>query len=63
MDLPPKEFLLEGKGQKKRSSSGNLVNLGNSDSNGINVNNWKPDNSNPNIGIYVSLTVLLSSPL
>jgi len=37
-----------------QSSDGNLVNVGNSDTDGANVNNWKPDNSNDNIGVVLS---------
>ncbi|OGH51585.1 MAG: hypothetical protein A3H17_00895 [Candidatus Levybacteria bacterium RIFCSPLOWO2_12_FULL_37_14] len=50
-------FLLgekEGKEQQKQTSDGNLVNVGNSDTDGANVNNWKPDNSNDNIGVVLS---------
>jgi len=35
----------------ERSSNGNLVNVGNCDSDGVNVNNDKPDNSNSNLGV------------
>lgn len=40
--------------KKKRSSSGNLVNIGNCDENGANVNRWKPDNQNDNLGASFS---------
>ena len=39
---------------EKSASSGKLVNLGNSDRNGMNVNNWKPNNQNTNMGVSLS---------
>jgi hypothetical protein len=44
----------EGKEQRKQTSNGNLVNVGNADTKGVNVNNWNPDNSNDNIGVVLS---------
>ena len=62
-ELLPKKFD-RGKKVKKRSSNGNLVNGGNFDTNGVNVNNWNPDNSNPNIGVCASRqSYHLKSPL
>lgn len=45
---------IEGKEQRKQTSNGNLVNVGNTDAKGANVNNWKPENSNSNIGALFS---------
>jgi len=44
----------EGKEQRKQTSDGNPVNVGNADTKGANVNNWKPENSNDNIGVVLS---------
>jgi hypothetical protein len=44
----------EGKEQRKQTSDGNLVNVGNADTKGANVNNWKPENSNDNLGVVLS---------
>lgn len=38
----------------RRNSDGKLVNVGNFDSNGANLNDWNPDNSNDNIGVSFS---------
>jgi len=40
-----------------RTSDGNLVNAGNFDGDGGNVNRWKPRNSNSNIGCAFSEAV------
>ena len=40
-----------------RSSNGNLVNVGNCDSNGVNVDNNEPRNSNDNLGVRFSRSV------
>ncbi len=40
--------------KNRRTSDGNLVNVGNFDADGANVNNWKPDNSNSNLGVSFS---------
>jgi len=37
-----------------RSSDGNLVNVGNSDENGVNVDRNDPRNSNDNLGVRFS---------
>ncbi len=42
------------------SSSGNLVNAGNCDPKGANVNNDQPDNSNDNLGALVVRNFLLA---
>ena len=43
---------LDGETQKTTlSSNGKLVNLGNADRNGVNVNNDNPDNRNDNLGV------------
>jgi len=39
------------------SSNGNIVNIGNADSSGVNVNNWNPDNHNDNIGVCSSRSI------
>ena len=36
------------------SSDGNLLNFGNADANGANVNRNNPDNSNDNLGVVSS---------
>lgn len=38
----------------ERSSDGNLVNFGNFNADGANVNRWKPDNANDNLGALFS---------
>ena len=38
----------------RRDSSGKLVNVGNFDSEGVNVNRNNPDNSNDNLGVAFS---------
>lgn len=43
--------------KKERSSDGNLVNFGNADDNGANVNRWNPQNANDNIGFFLSRSV------
>lgn len=40
-----------------RDSDGNLVNVGNFDSDGANVNNDRPDNRNDNLGVSFSRSV------
>lgn len=40
-----------------RDSDGNLVNLGNFDSKGANVNRRNPDNANSNLGVCFSRSV------
>lgn len=40
--------------KKRRDSDGNLVNVGNFDAKGVNVNRNRPDNSNPNLGVSLS---------
>ena len=40
-----------------RSSDGNLVNLGNADPDGVNVDNDNPRNSNDNLGVRLSRSV------
>ena len=40
--------------RKRRNSDGNLVNVGNADADGANVNRWNPDNSNDNLGVAFS---------
>lgn len=45
---------IEGKEQRKQASDGSLVSVGNADAKGANVNNWKPDNSNDNLGVVFS---------
>lgn len=45
----------DGKTQKiRRNSDGKLVNVGNFDADGANLNSWNPDNSNGNIGVSFS---------
>lgn len=44
----------EGKEQRKQTSDGNLVNVGKANAKGANVNNWKPENSNDDIGVVLS---------
>jgi len=45
----------DGRVQKKcRDSDGNLVNVGNFDSDGVNVNNDRPGNSNDNLAVSFS---------
>jgi len=41
------------------SSNGNRVNVGNFDSNGLNVNNWTDDNCNDNVGVVASRNFFL----
>ncbi len=41
----------------ERDSDGNLVNAGNFDSDGVNVNRWNPDNANDNLGVLLSRSV------
>ena len=48
------KIFIEGKRYVKRTADGNLVNFGNSDADGANVNRWNPDNSNSNIGVCAS---------
>ncbi len=43
--------------RKVRSPDGNLVNLGNFDSKGVNGNKWKPDNRDDDIGVSLSRSV------
>ena len=43
-----------GEGKNSRDSDGNLVNVGNFDSNGANVNRWTPRNSDSNMGVCFS---------
>ncbi len=43
------------------SSDGNLVNVGNFDRDGVNVNNDQPDNSNGNLGVVLSRNFLPAS--
>ena len=45
--------------RKRRNSNGNLVNVGNADSDGMNVNGNHPGNRNGNIGVALSLKSLL----
>ena len=40
-----------------RESDGNLVNVGNFDTDGANVNRWNPDNTNSDIGVLLSRSV------
>ena len=42
------------KDKRRLTSDGNLVNLGNFDSNGLNVNRNRPDNWNDNLGVVSS---------
>lgn len=44
----------DGKNEKKRSSDGNLVNVGNFDTDGANVNRNDPRNANDNLGVSFS---------
>lgn len=41
----------------ERDSDGNLVNVGNFDADGANVNRWNPDNTNDNLGVLLSRSV------
>ncbi|MDO8482774.1 MAG: hypothetical protein Q7S86_03080, partial [bacterium] len=45
--------------KKRRSSDGNLVNVGNFDADGANVNNWNPDNSDDDLGVSFSRSLCL----
>ncbi len=44
-------------GKTSRDSDGNLVNVGNFDDTGANVNNDRPDNRNDNLGVSFSRSV------
>lgn len=44
-------------GKTSRDSDGNLVNVGNFDAKGANVNNDRPDNRNDNLGVSFSRSV------
>ncbi len=46
----------------KRSSNGNLVNVGNFDENGVKVNNDNPRNRNDNLGACFSRSVNSRAP-
>lgn len=48
--------------KERRSADGNLVNVGNFDANGANVNNWKPDNVNDNLGVSFSRSLYQNEP-
>ncbi len=50
-------------GKSRRSSEGNLVNVGNFDDKGANVNRNKPDNHNDNLGVCFSRSVQLKGAL
>ena len=43
---------------EKTSSDGNLVNFGNFDADGTNVNRWNPKNRNGNLGVSFSRRVV-----
>lgn len=42
---------------KERDSDGNLVNVGNFDADGANMNRWNPDNTNDGLGVLLSRSV------
>ncbi len=51
----------EGRIQKRRrDSDGKLVNVGKFDSDGVNVNSNRPDNSNDNLGVAFSRSLCLA---
>ncbi|HSW98191.1 MAG TPA: hypothetical protein VLF89_10275, partial [Candidatus Saccharimonadales bacterium] len=52
----------EGKGQRKQTQDGNLVNVGKSDAEGANVNNWNPNNTNDNLGVVFSRKFQIKKP-
>lgn len=55
---------LDGRMQKNvQDSDGNLVNVGNADSDGTNVNGNRPDNRNDNLGVSLSRSVPKNSPI
>ncbi len=45
---------LAKKRKERRNSDGNLVNVGNFDADGVNVNRNRPDNHNDNLGVSFS---------
>lgn len=46
--------------KKRRDSDGKLVNVGNFNANGANVNRWTPDNVNDNLGLIFSRSLCLA---
>ena len=52
------DLAMGGAGQRGTlSSNGKLVNVGNFDRDGANVNDWNPRNSNDDIGVVLSRSV------
>jgi hypothetical protein len=43
--------------KERRSRNGNLVNFGDADEDGANLNDWNPQNANDNIGFFLSRSV------